>query len=228
MDVNGWSILHALWLFLPAYVANMSPVFTAKMFPKWSAPIDGGRLAHDGQRLLGDGKTWRGLFGGGLFGGLTALIMGATAPAFHETGLFAGWGFGMGGYAGAPIGFNGTRCADGVCSTVDAAAATWYAVFLFGFIVGFLALAGDAFESYLKRRTGRPRGAPWFPFDQLDFVVFGLLGMLVASPLLPSGWVMEALFGDWIILTTIIVGTPALHLSINRIGYWLKLKEVPW
>ncbi len=228
MGVNGWSILQALWLFLPAYVANMSPVFTAKMFPKWSHPIDGGRLAGDGQRLLGDGKTWRGLFGGGLFGGLTALIMGATAPAFNESGLFAGWGFGMTGYAGPPIGFNGTRCADGLCSTVDAAGAAWYAVFLFGFIVGFFALSGDAFESYLKRRTGRPRGAPWFPFDQLDFVVFGLLGMLAASPLLPSGWVMEALFGNWIILTTILVGTPALHLTINRIGYWLKLKDVPW
>jgi CDP-2,3-bis-(O-geranylgeranyl)-sn-glycerol synthase len=91
-----------------------------------------------------------------------------------------------------------------------------------------MALVGDAAESYLKRRTGRDRGAAWFPFDQLDFVVFGLLGMLLASPLLPAGWVIEALFGHWLILTTLIVGTPALHLLVNRIGYWLKLKDVPW
>ncbi len=218
----AWGVFEALWLFLPAYVANMSPVFTAKMFPKWSTPIDGGRTHADGKRVLGDGKTWRGLFGGGLFGGATALAMAFIAGPYHGGGTFAGWDFGMGGYPGGPIG----SIPDSPVSEV--ANAAWYAVFLYGFIVGFAALAGDALESFAKRRTGRDRGAPWFPFDQLDFVVFGLLGMLAGAPLLPDGWVFEALFGDWVILTTLIVGTPALHLLVNRIGYWLKLKEVPW
>ena len=87
---------------------------------------------------------------------------------------------------------------------------------------------GDAVKSYFKRRTGRERGKPWFPFDQLDFVVFGLAGMAAASPLLADGWVREALLGDWLVLATIIVLTPLLHFLVNVVGYLLKLKEVPW
>lgn len=201
--MDAASVLKALWLFLPAYVANMSPVFTAKMFPKWGAPIDGGRVADDGDRLLGDGKTWRGLVGGAVTAGIAAVLI-ALAAGPSSNAFFAGWDFGY---------------ADG--------SALW-AVFLFGAIVGFMALAGDAVESYFKRRTGRKRGAPWIPFDQLDFVVFGLLGMAAASPLLAAGWIMEMVFMDWVVLATLLVGTVALHLLVNRVGYWLKLKEVPW
>lgn len=207
-------ILQALWLFLPAYVANMSPVFTAKLLPWWKAPIDGGRVHKDGRRVLGDGKTWRGLVGGGVTGGLTAVAMGAGAA-----GVFAGWDFGMRGYCDRPI---------GDLSACDAISIPWYSVFLFGFTVGFAALVGDAVESYFKRRRGKERGAPWFPFDQLDFVVFGLLGFLLGAPFLASDFAIVALTDHWLILTTILVGTPALHLLVNRIGYWLRLKEVPW
>ncbi|HET6399618.1 MAG TPA: CDP-archaeol synthase, partial [Candidatus Thermoplasmatota archaeon] len=69
------SILHALWLFLPAYVANMSPVFSAKLLPRWNAPMDGGRTSKDGKRVLGPGKTWRGLVGGIVAGAATAVAM---------------------------------------------------------------------------------------------------------------------------------------------------------
>src|SRR5687768_4272859 len=69
------SVLHALLLFLPAYVANMSPVLVAKLVPGWKAPIDGGRLGKDGKRLLGPGKTWRGLVGGTLLGAVTAAVV---------------------------------------------------------------------------------------------------------------------------------------------------------
>lgn len=222
-------ILQGLYVFLPAYMANMSPVFSAKLAPRWSAPIDGGRMHRDGKRVLGDGKTWRGLVGGGLLAGLTALLLGVIAPPYDGGGALAGWDFGLQGFAGPPIGFDGVSCTpDGQCSTVDASSASWYAIFLFGFVVGLFALVGDAVESFVKRRLGKERGAPWFPFDQLDFVVFGLLGMVVASPLLPTGWVQAALTDHWGVLITIIVGTPALHLLVNRIGYWLRLKDVPW
>jgi CDP-2,3-bis-(O-geranylgeranyl)-sn-glycerol synthase len=191
-------VLHALWLFLPAFVANMSPVFTAKLVPSWKQPIDGGRIHKDGRRVLGDGKTWRGLTGGALTGGLTAVALGLLAG-----GLFAEQDFGR-SLGAHPI-----------------------TIFLFGAIVGFMALVGDAVESYAKRRLGKARGDAWIPFDQLDFVVFGLLGAVLAAPLLP-GWAMQAYFGHWLVVATLIVGTPVLHLSVNRIGYWLKLKEVPW
>ncbi len=223
------SIVHALWLFLPVYVANMSPVFTAKLAPKWSHPIDGGRMHRDGKRLLGDGKTWRGLLLGGVAAGLTAVAISAVAPSFHEPGFFAGWDYGAGGYPGGAIGDEAPPCPGSAdCAAVDAVASAWWGVFAFGFVAGFVALLGDALESFVKRRTGRERGAPWFPFDQLDFVVFGLLGMVIGAPLLADGWLWEALFGDWVVLATLLVLTPGLHLLVNRVGYWIGLKEVPW
>jgi len=49
------SLVVALWLMVPAYVANCS----AALFGG-GRPIDGGRIVWDGRRALGDGKTFRG------------------------------------------------------------------------------------------------------------------------------------------------------------------------
>lgn len=194
----GDEILRALWLFLPAYVANMSPVFSAKLLPKWNTPIDFGGVHRDGKRYLGPGKTWRGLLIGGILAGLTALAM-AQWPVW----IFAEQDFGR------------------------AAGSSLWAVFLYGFMMGATALAGDAIESYAKRRRNLERGAPWFPFDQLDFVVFGLAAAFIWTPLLAPGWALDAYLDGWV-LGTLLIGTPLLHLSVNRIGYWLRLKDVPW
>ncbi len=48
-------VLKAMWLMLPAYIANP----TAALFGG-GMPIDFGKKYHDGQRILGDGKTFRG------------------------------------------------------------------------------------------------------------------------------------------------------------------------
>lgn len=194
----GDAILGALWLFLPAYVANMSPVFSAKLLRRWNTPIDFGAMHKDGKRMLGDGKTWRGLVMGGIIAGVTAVLM-ARFPLWAFADLDFGYSLGS----------------------------SLYAVFLFGFILGASALIGDAVESYAKRRRDLERGAPWFPFDQLDFVVFGLAAVFIWSPLLVDGWVMDAYLDPWV-FATLIIGTPLLHLLVNRIGYWLRLKDVPW
>lgn len=212
------NILRALWIFLPAYVANMSPVFVAKILPRWSAPIDGGRVGKDGHRILGPGKTWRGLVGGAAFGAITALAVGMGAQAW---GLMDGWDYGLGGFTG-PCGTE-TNAAD-----CDAPTSAWWAVLVFGAFVGFMALVGDAVKSYFKRRTGRDRGRPWVPFDQLDFVLFGLLAFVLGAPLLADGWVTAILLDDWLVLATLVILTPLLHYLVNVVGYWLKLKEVPW
>ncbi|MES2153538.1 MAG: CDP-archaeol synthase [bacterium] len=218
-------ILRALWIFLPAYLANMAPVFVAKLVPSWSAPIDAGHVGKDGKRILGAGKTWRGLAGGALLGGIMALAMAWLAPHW---GLIEGWDFGFNGYEyGAPVGRQAPCVGDPADCSNYVVTEAWR-VFLFGAVVGFMALVGDAVKSYFKRRTGREGGAPWFPFDQLDFVIFGLLGFVLASALLPRGWVRHALTDDWLVLTTIVILTPALHLLVNRIGFWLGLKKVPW
>jgi CDP-2,3-bis-(O-geranylgeranyl)-sn-glycerol synthase len=68
-------ILGALWFFLPAGLANGAPVILAKLplLKDWKAPLDCGHK-YRGKRWLGDNKTWRGLLGGSLLGGLTALL----------------------------------------------------------------------------------------------------------------------------------------------------------
>ena len=45
----------SLWFFLPAYVANATPVVLGG-----GTPMDLGRNFLDGRRILGDGKTFRG------------------------------------------------------------------------------------------------------------------------------------------------------------------------
>lgn len=56
-------ILQALWLILPAYIANASAVIVGG-----GTPVDFGKTLKDGRRLFGDGKTWRGLFVGTFIG----------------------------------------------------------------------------------------------------------------------------------------------------------------
>jgi CDP-2,3-bis-(O-geranylgeranyl)-sn-glycerol synthase len=84
------------------------------------------------------------------------------------------------------------------------------------------AMLGDILASFLKRRTGRRRGAAFPGLDQLDFVVVSLL--LTAG--LDPAW-----FGQVFtlpVLVVVLVLTPALHVSTNAIAYWLGLKDEPW
>ena len=71
------NVLTVLILYGPAYLANTG----AMLFGKWipdkigfdNHKIDGGRIHSDGNRLLGDGKSWEGLFGGGVFSGILVM-----------------------------------------------------------------------------------------------------------------------------------------------------------
>lgn len=53
-------LLAALYFFVPAYVANMAPVFAKGHLAFLDRPLDGGATFR-GRRVLGDHKTWRGL-----------------------------------------------------------------------------------------------------------------------------------------------------------------------
>lgn len=84
------------------------------------------------------------------------------------------------------------------------------------FLLSSGAIAGDAAGSFIKRRLGMPRGAPAPLLDQLNFVV---------------GALFFASFAVEIPLQTVIilfVITPIGHLAVNKTGYLLKLKDVPW
>ena len=67
--------LALLLLIMPAYVANSIPVVFGR-----GARVDGGKVFWDKRPLFGEGKTWRGLLAGVLFGSLSAIPLAAVFP----------------------------------------------------------------------------------------------------------------------------------------------------
>ena len=84
------------------------------------------------------------------------------------------------------------------------------------------AMLGDIGASFLKRRTGRERGAPFPGVDQLDFVV----GALVLGVLAAPGWFTDTF--TFPVLAVVLVVTPVLHVTTNGLAYVLGLKDEPW
>lgn len=142
-------LLLVSWIFLPAGVANMAPVFAA-MIPAirhLDAPMDGGK-SFRGKRILGDHKTWRGIIAGVLAATLVLWLqqlLTLNIPALYN--LTAGFD-----YVNLPT-------------------------LLVGPLFGLGALGGDAIKSFFKRRTGVHPGGTWFPFDQLDYILGGALAI---------------------------------------------------
>jgi CDP-2,3-bis-(O-geranylgeranyl)-sn-glycerol synthase len=62
-------VLRVLWFFVPAFLANMSPVLVQRRLAFLAVPIDAGRTFR-GVRIFGDHKTWRGLVSGVVAGTL--------------------------------------------------------------------------------------------------------------------------------------------------------------
>ncbi|WP_336360602.1 CDP-2,3-bis-(O-geranylgeranyl)-sn-glycerol synthase [Haladaptatus sp. ZSTT2] len=91
-----------------------------------------------------------------------------------------------------------------------------------GFTLAFGAMLGDILASFIKRRSGRERGAA-FPFlDQLDFVVVALLLTFLVTP----GWFRQTFTLP--IIVTVLILTPLLHITTNVIAYLLGLKNEPY
>jgi CDP-2,3-bis-(O-geranylgeranyl)-sn-glycerol synthase len=60
-------VLQTLWFFVPAFLANMTPVIVQGHFTWLDRPLDGGRMLW-GDRILGAHKTWRGIVAGTIVG----------------------------------------------------------------------------------------------------------------------------------------------------------------
>lgn len=84
------------------------------------------------------------------------------------------------------------------------------------------AMLGDLTGSFLKRRTGRVRGAPLPVVDQLGFVIAALTLSLVVAP----AWTTTTFTLP--VLAVVVVVTPLLHLATNVGAYLLGLKHEPW
>lgn len=132
---------------IPAYFANGSALVFGG-----GTPLDFGKYAWDGRRLIGDGCTWKGLIGGGLLGTIIGGILGFLANLGVASDLFNISASQMTLFSGSVV--------QGL---------------VIGFLLGFGALIGDAIGSFIKRRLNFERGKPVPLLDQLDFVVVALL-----------------------------------------------------
>ena len=89
----------------------------------------------------------------------------------------------------------------------------WLAV---GVRLGIGAMAGDSAKSFAKRRLGIPPGAPWVPFDQLDFVAGALI--------LLAGRVPLAII-DYALILALSAGG---HIAVNHVAYGLGIRDTRW
>lgn len=80
------------------------------------------------------------------------------------------------------------------------------------------ALIGDAVESFFKRQIGIASGRSWFPFDQTDYIIGGIVALIPFAGFWTTPW--------WF-WTIIFVGYFGLHLISSYIGYLLGLKDQP-
>jgi len=180
-------IIQAFWIVIPIYVANASAVIVGG-----GVPIDFGKNWKDGRRILGDGKTWRGLFAG-TFLGMTAGFGLAVAAKYIGSSEYAY--LGLTDFEGFPM------------------------MILILFSLCFGALLGDVIESFFKRRVGKDRGQDWIPFDQLDFLIGALIFSFLMSELLyllkltGHHWFFNSIT-IWHIIILLVV-TPFIHIIAN-------------
>lgn len=180
-------IFFALWFFLPAGIANMMPIFASRVYVLrgWDAPMDFGKNFR-GCPILGSHKTWRGLVVGIVFATLTLWIQQLLVG---QSGWLAEW-----------------------TSQIDYESLP---TLVLGPLFAIGALGGDAVESFFKRQYKVPPGEPWFPFDQTDYIVGGILMSLFVVRL------------DSMAYVTIFIVWALMHLLASYIGYRMKLKDKP-
>ena len=179
-------VIQAFWLILPAYIANASALLLGG-----GLPIDFGKKWNDGNRILGNGKTWRGLFIGTFIG------------------MTSGFGFSI----ISKFAFN----IDFPIKINDFTGFPLMIPILFSLCFG--ALMGDIIESFFKRRIGKKRGENWIPFDQLDFILgvlffsFIMSGCLQFLNLTKENWFLASFSLYHIII--LLIFTPFIHLFAN-------------
>ena len=180
-------ILFALWFFTPAGLANAAPVFAQKIphTEFLAKPIDLGKHFR-GKRLFGDHKTFRGFLAG--------IIMAEIVVTIQRL-----------------LYLNNSWFRD-VSAQVNYGKINVWAL---GFLFAIGALGFDAIKSFFKRQFGVQSGGTWFPFDQIDFIVGGLLLSSLAVDLRHIDYYWIGII--WFLL----------HPIATFIGWMLGLKERP-
>ena len=208
--------LMTLWLYLPGFLANTFAMMWGKWLPKtgygpW--PIDGGKKWRDGNRVLGDGKTWNGLIGGSLTSGLLCLVIVAImgdAPNSNniDSQVFA---HPLTGYEDTWFNIGSKE----------------FSAFILGTFLGFACLVGDSTGSFFKRRKGMKReGDISSKAPLLDTLPFAIMVFLWGQLFLGESLLSQS---ELIVpMLIMIIITPVLHRSFNLIGYYIGWTDVPY
>ena len=85
-----------------------------------------------------------------------------------------------------------------------------------GLLLGFGTIIGDLVESFFKRRLNYESGKPFVPFDQIDFV---LGAMIFVFPIVNLS--INKIF-------IIIILSFVLHILVNHIAFYLKIRNEKW
>lgn len=83
----------------------------------------------------------------------------------------------------------------------------------YGIFIGLGAILGDLIKSFFKRRANIASGHSWVPFDQIDYLIGGMVALL---PFYRP---------DIAVLSFIILFGFVLHLFVKFIGYILKISD---
>jgi len=179
-------LFFVLWFFAPAGLANLAAFFSSKIpYLKKLNYPIDFRVTIRKKRILGNHKTIRGFIVGIVFA-----ILGVYFQIYvYENVPFI--------RSILPLNY----------SAIDP--------IIFGFLSGFGALAGDAVKSFFKRQIGFVPGESWFPFDQIDYIVGGLICTWFYIPLT---------FIQYIILFVVWFLT---HVFFTHAGFILKLRRKP-
>ena len=209
------NVITVLILYGPAYLANTGAMLFGKWIPDATGlpkiPIDQGRNWYDGNRILGDGKSWNGLLGGSF---VSALLM-LTSHTLWEERSFE----------------NSKPFVDPLELTNES---DWFwmfndslTAFILGFLLGLACLIGDSLGSFIKRRRGLKReGDISSKAPILDTMPFAISIFLFGFILFPG----QILTQDVLVLPIIIllIITPIIHRLTNILGYRMGLKDVPY
>lgn len=179
-------ILFVIWFFGPAGIAILAAFYAAKIpYLKDFSYPIDFYAKFRGKRVFGDHKTIRGFIVG---------ILSAVATVYLAVYLY----------------------------TTFPLVRTWIPLnyqtinpILLGFLLGCGALTGDAIKSFFKRQMGIVPGKSWFPFDQMDHIIGGIIFTSFYIQLTPVQYVL--LFIIWFLV----------HPLSNFVGYLLKLKKEP-
>jgi CDP-2,3-bis-(O-geranylgeranyl)-sn-glycerol synthase len=203
-------IFDILTFVLPLWFGNAAPTILGG-----GPPIDGGRLWKDGKRILGDGKTIRGFWVAVLIGVIIGvLIAGIITLLLDESMLNL-----------SPVDFRleyqkyyTSSIFYDLIYFLNMPTLLSSPIILGGISGGVMTLGGmtgDMAGSFIKRRSGIPRGKTFVFLDQLGFLV---LGMVFVFPIIP--WPIE-----WLLFLVPI--TFLTHIAANLFGYITGIQDDP-